>query len=429
MEEIVCNRCSLLCDDVLVEIGDKEAKSLGLCRLGHTHLESAAQSSRIEAISRAEGKENNLSLEEALENAAKMLISAKHPLLYGWSRCTNETITEGLSLAETLKAVFDSSASMGLCQSMSHDVHNMKLETDLDEVLDKGEFILYWGTNPAESSHRHASRFTVFPRGEDTPQGVESRVIGVIDVRETETMKMANHRITIPHGRDSELARALMADLTGTIQSETPSLGIPATTLVGLSQALRKSDVTVIFYGSGLVNSGKTNENLSSVAELIQTLQGLGKKVFAMPMWHEPNDMGVVKSVSKMVDIPTAIDFASGKPSSIGNENTLQKLAEGEFDVALIVGSDPLVSLPGSAAKGLAGMSTIYIGSAGGLTEDRSKLSLRLIDDIMSGLGTMTRVDMKEITLKTWSGTKQSPQNVFDIVTQLHQLIRKKLQR
>jgi formylmethanofuran dehydrogenase subunit B len=427
MDDIVCNRCSLVCDDVCAEIEDKEVRSLGLCRLGHIHLESAARLSAVEAISRENGKENILKLDKALAMAAEMLISAKHPLLYGWSRCTNETIREGLSLAKTLKAVFDSSASMGLSQSMSHDIHNMKLETDLDAVHNKGEFILYWGSNPVESSHRHASRFTVFPRGENIPQGVESRIIGVIDVRETETMKMANHRIIIPHGRDSELARALIDDLAGKTPVKTSIVGLSATTVVGLSQALRKSDFTAIFYGTGFMNSGKINENLTILAELIKTLRGLGKKAFAMPMWHESNGMGVTKILHNYTKVSTAADFASERPVSTGTETTLQKLEKREFDVALIVGNDALALLPGRAAKGLAGMKTIYIGSAGGLTDHKAHLSLRVTDDIISGSGTMTRVDMKDFQLKTWGVAKQPPQNASDIITKLHQLIQAKL--
>ncbi len=427
MEDIVCNRCSLLCDDVLAEIGDEGAKSLGLCRLGHTHLESVANQTKIEVISREDGKENKLSLDKALEKAAEMLISAKHPLLYGWSRCTNETISEGLSLAKTLKAVFDSSASMGLSQSMSHNVQNMKLETDLDEVQNKGEFILYWGSNPVESSHRHASRFTVFPRGENVPQGVESRVIGVIDIRDTETMKMANHRIIIPHGGDSTLARALIDDLTGKTPIKTPILGIPAAILVGLSQALRKSDFTVIFYGTGLVNSGKTTENLSLLEELVQTLRKLGKNIYAMPMWHAPNDMGVVASSKELDGIPVAFNIASGKATQLSVKNTLQRLAAGEFDVVLVAGSDALVELPGQAARGLANSSIIYIGSTGTLVDNRAVLSLRAIDDIISGLGSMTRIDMKDIRLKNWDESKQKTQNVFYVISQLHQLIQTKL--
>ncbi|MFW9956734.1 MAG: hypothetical protein ACFFCT_01570 [Candidatus Odinarchaeota archaeon] len=427
MDDIVCNRCSLLCDDVLAQISDFETKSLGLCRLGHTHLERVAHLSKTDAISRKNGVENSLNLDEAITMAAETLISAKHPLLYGWSRCTNETISEGLSLAKTLKAVFDSSASMGLSQSMSHNIHNMKLETDLEAVQNNGEFIIYWGSNPVESSHRHASRFTVFPRGENVPQGVESRIIGVVDVIETETMKMGNHRIIIPHGGDSELARALIDDLTGKTPLKTPILDLPAATLVGISQALRKSDFTVIFYGSGIVNSGKTVENLSLLAELIQTLRGLGKNAYAMPMWHEPSDMGVIRSSKNLTSTHLAIDFASGKPTQLSAKTTLQRLTAKEFDVVFVVGTDAFAVLPGQAARGLTSSNIIYVGSGGSLIDQRAQLSLRVADDIMSASGYMTRIDMKDIQLKSWSGSKLASQNVFDVITRLHRLIKARL--
>jgi len=414
MDDIVCNRCSLLCDDVLAELNDKEIKSMGLCRLGHAHLESMANLTVMDSISREGSKEKELSLEEALENAAQILSSAKNPILYGWSRCTNETITEGISLTRTINGTFDSTTSLGLLQSMKHDIHNMKLETNLDEVLNNGEFILYWGSNPVESSHRHASRFTVFPRGDKVPQGVESRVIGVIDVRETETMKMANHRIIIPVGKDKDLAAALSADLTGKGQSNPSELGISPNTLIGLSQALRKSDFTVIFYGSGIMNSGHIDENLAAIVELIKILQDMGKKAFALPMWHESNDMGILDAMQKA-------------KTDIHEESTIRKLSRGDFDVSLIVCSDPFSSLPNNAAKGLAKTKIIYIGPREGLTESKAQLSLRVTDDIISGKGTMTRVDMKEVPLKTWGGTEQSSPTVQEIITQLHQRIQKKV--
>jgi formylmethanofuran dehydrogenase subunit B len=429
MHDIVCNRCSLLCDDVQAEIGKKETKSLGLCRLGHTHLERAAQQSEAKAIYREDGKTANLDLQKALGKAAEMLLAAKKTLLSGWSRSTNQTINEGLSLASTLKAVFDSNATMGLGQAMTNDLHGLKLEIDLEAVQNNGELILYWGSNPVESSHRHTSRFTVFPRGDNIPQGVESRTIGVIDIRETETMKMANHRIVIPIGRDRDLADALTMDLKGKSSEKASTLGLPSSTLIGLAQALRRSDFTVIFYGSGILNSGKTEENLSSLAELIQTLRGMGKKAYAMPMWHEPNDMGVVMSVGRLGVGFGALDHANGQPQVMNGKNTLQRLSDGEFDVALVVGSDSLISLPRDAAKGLAKTKTIYIGSQGGITGHRATLSIGTRDDITLGSGELTRADMHDIPLKMWLDDTAGGKSEFEVVKELHQIVKAKLEK
>ena len=427
MRDIVCNRCSLLCDDVQAEIGNTETKTLGLCRLGHTHLEHVAQKLDTKAIFRDNSKVVNLDLEKALEKAAEMLLAAKKPLLYGWSRSTNEAIEAGHALASTLNATFDSNMTAGLSQAMANDLHNMKLDIELEDVQNNGEFILYWGSNPSESSHRHTSRFTVFPRGDNIPQGVESRVIGVIDIRETETMKMANHRIIIPIGQDSELAKALTMDLKGESSEKVSILGLPSSTLVGLAQALRKSDFTVIFYGSGFINTSKIEENLSSLAELIQTLRAMGKKAYAMPMWHEPNDMGVVKIAGKFGIGSGAIVYVNGKPQAMNRKNTLQSLSDGEFDVVVVVGSDALILLPNSAARGLAKAKIIYIGSTGGITDSKATLSIGATDDIVSGSGELTRIDMKEVQLKSWHDTTGHEKNGFEVIKEIHRRVSTKL--
>ena len=155
-------------------------------------------------------------------------------------------------------------------------------------------------------------------------------------------------------------------------------------------------------------------ENLSAIEEMIQTLRDMGKKAFALPMWHESNDMGIIDAMHK------------AKIDAIEGESTLLKISRGDFDVALVVCSDPLASLPNDAARGLVKTKMIYIGPEGGLTENKSQLSLRVADEIISGKGTMTRVDMKEIPLKVWRD-KQPSNTAFEVITQLHQLIQEKI--
>ncbi|UCH03640.1 MAG: formylmethanofuran dehydrogenase subunit B, partial [Candidatus Thorarchaeota archaeon] len=183
MDEIVCTGCSLLCDDAVAEEKKGEVKSLGLCRLGHAYLESAAKHTEVSATVNDGKNQTDVSLDEALEKAAEVLTSGERCLLLGWSHSTDETVREGLALAASLHAFFDTDASIGLAQALSHEIHSMKLDIDLEYVRNNGEFVIYWGSDPTESSHRHSSRFAVLPRGDKIPEGIESRTIGVVDVR------------------------------------------------------------------------------------------------------------------------------------------------------------------------------------------------------------------------------------------------------
>ena len=392
MENIVCNGCSLLCDDVSAEVSGKSVSSLGLCRLGHTHLETAV-SHKIR------------SAEKILKKAVKTLVNAENLLLYGWTHASDDAIREGQKLAKTLNGHFGSSVDIGSLHVMSHDIHSRGLDIDLEYVRNNCEFIIYWGSDPSESLHRHPSRFAVLPRGEKIPEGIESRTIGVVDVRQTETMKMANHRLILPVGSDAELLDTVISELEGKSSIKGDVLGIPGSELIGFVSGLQKSDCTVIFYGSGIVNSGNQDTNLKGIAQLVEVLRSTGKEAYALPMFVPSNTMGVIEA----------------QPGG----NSLQRIFSGEFDTILVVGDDILANLPGPAAKALAKTQIVYIGPPGGLTDRRASVSVHTTDMMTAGSGTMTRVDMNKIEFKKWKISKDGG-TTSDILLKLHELVKEK---
>jgi formylmethanofuran dehydrogenase subunit B len=392
VENIVCNGCSLLCDDVSAEVASKIVNSLGLCRLGHAHLETVV-------------KHRVSSKDKDLEKAAEILASAENPLLFGWTHVTDESIKEGIKLASTLDGHFASIVDFGPRSAMSHNIHAKGLEIDLEYVRNNGEFIIYWGSDPSESLHRHPSRFAVLPRGEKIPEGIESRTIGVVDVRQTETMKMANHRLIIPVGTDAELLDTIISEIEGKSAIKDKVLGIPGGELIGFVNGFQKSDCTVIFYGSGLINSGNHDANLTRIAKLVEVLRKKGKEAYALPMFVQSNTMGIIKN-----------------NQGVGS---LREIANGEYDISLIVGDDALANLPGTLAKSLAKTKIVYVGPPGGLTDKKAEVSIHTADTIIAGVGTMTRVDMNEVQFKKWKASKDND-TIRDILSKLHKLIRQR---
>jgi formylmethanofuran dehydrogenase subunit B len=382
----------LLCDDVSAEVSGKTVSSLGLCRLGHAHLETA--------VAHKTG-----STEKELEKAADVLVAAENLLLYGWTHATDEVVKEGLELASTLNGQFASTVELGPLQAMSHSLHSEGLDIDLEYVRNNGEFIIYWGSDPSESLHRHPSRFAVLPRGEKIPEGIESRTIGVVDVRHTETMKMANHRLIVPAGSDAELLDTVISELEGKSSIKGAVLGIPGSELIGFVSGLQKSDCTVIFYGSGVVNSGNPDATLSGIAKLVEVLRSSGKEAYALPMFVHPNTMGVIKAVS--------------------GGGSIQKITSGVFDIVLVVSDDVLANLPGPAAKSLAKSQIVYVGPPGGLTDKVATVSIHTEDTITTGLGTMTRIDMNDIQFKKWAASKDAD-TISETLLKLHELVTKK---
>jgi formylmethanofuran dehydrogenase subunit B len=346
------------------------------------------------------------SVDKKLDKAAEVLSSADSILVYGFTNVSNEAIEEGMAIAKTLGAHLDSGASLGIRQALNHSLHSSKLEVDLEYVRNNGEFIIYWGSDPAESVHRHPSRFAVLPRGDKIPEGVESRTIGVVDVRETETMKMANHRMILPIGSDVEFIEAIIGEIDGSTSITSPVLGIPAAEVIGLVNGIKKSDCTVIFYGSGILNSGKTEENLSAISRLVESIRKTGMEAYALPMYPEPNLMGVINISSEL-------------------DASLPRIMTNEFTHALIVGDDSLATLPGPAARALAKSKIVYVGPKGGVTDKNADVSVHTTDLILQGSERMTRLDQVDIEFKPWKGIEKS-NTTHDVLKKLHQLIKKK---
>jgi formylmethanofuran dehydrogenase subunit B len=290
---------------------------------------------------------------------------------------------------------------------MTHTIHSLKLDTDLEYVRNNGDFIIYWGSDPAESVHRHPSRFAVLPRGDKIPEGVESRTIGVVDVRETETMKIANHRMIIPIGSDVEFLDAVIDDLEEKSSITSPVLGISAAEVIGFVSKFKKSDCTVIFYGSGILNSGNTQENLSAISRLIGAIRNSGKEAYALPMYTETNLMGVVNVANEV-------------------SSSLQRIIANEFSIALIVEDDPLSVLPGPVAKALAKSTIVYVGPPGGLTDSKAAVSIHTTDMILQGSESMSRLDQVKVEFKPWKGSKQS-NTTSDVLKKLQQLVQKNI--
>lgn len=426
MKDIVCSGCSLLCDDVAAENNDGLIRSLGLCRLGHAHLESALAHLDGQSIVREGGTERAVTLDEALGLAADILLEDGTPLLYGWSHTSNEVIREGLALAMDVNGYFDSIANLGAAQALRHGIHSLKLDTDLEYIRNHGELIIYWGSDPSESLHRHPSRFAVLPRGEKIPEGIESRTIAVVDVRQTETMKMANHRLIIPIGSDAKLLEAITAEISGESSISGDILGIPAAEVIGFSRGFQKSDCSVIFYGSGLLHSGKYQENLDALSKLIHAIRSTGKEAYALPMFPETNTMGVIEDVVASTSAPCSVDYSSGTGVHKSDETALVKLARGDFSSSLIVADDVLTMIPGPAAKALAGTKMVYIGPSGTISDKMASLSIHTAEQVLEEGLEMSRIDGVHVTLSGLSIPEEDRQGILQIISKLRKIIQER---
>ena len=85
----------------------------------------------------------------------------------------------------------------------------------LGEIKNRADLLIFWGCNPIVSHSRHFARYSVMPSGRFVQDGRESRKVVVVDVRLTQTARVADVFLQVKPGSDFELLVALKALVKG----------------------------------------------------------------------------------------------------------------------------------------------------------------------------------------------------------------------
>ena len=377
----ICTGCSLLCQDIEASVSEgKLTKAKNLCRKGHGHFQASFSERTFPMIG---GKQ--VDLNQAIARAAEILRSAKSPLLLGWSNSTLEAQRVGISLAEKLGATIDDTSTF--CQdSLMESILSGNLPSStLDDVRNYADTSIFWGADPSNSHPRHLSRFSYYPRGEKRQKSYEEeRTCLVVDVRMSATAALCKENLyRVSPGGDAEFIEAIISVLEGKI----PRVG-DKKKMIELGGLLKKTEWGAIFPGPGLVYS--LQGNMEILERLLARLNEI--TVFkVVPMVGHFNTRGFYELLREKTGHVNRVSFKGGEIAH-GPEQSVMTAAK-SCDAALIVGSDPLSSLPFGTAQALARLPLIAIDPHRSLTTDAAEV---VIPSAISGLeagGTAVRTD------------------------------------
>ena len=377
----ICTGCSLLCQDIEASVSEgKLAKAKNLCRKGHGHFQASFSERTAPMIG---GKQ--VDLNQAIARAAEILRSAKSPLLFGWSNSTLEAQRVGISLAEKLGATIDIASTF--CQdSLMESILSGNLPSStLDDVRNFADTSIFWGADPSNSHPRHLSRFSYYPRGEKRQKSYEEeRTCLVVDVRMSATAALCKENLyRVSPGGDAEFIEAIISVLEGKI----PRVG-DKKKMIELGGLLKKTEWGAIFPGPGLVYS--LQGNMEILERLLARLNEI--TVFkVVPMVGHFNTRGFYELLREKTGQVNRVSFQGGEIAHGPEQNVMA--AARSCDAALIVGSDPLSSLPFGTARALARLPLIAIDPHRSLTTDAAEV---VIPSAISGLeagGTAVRTD------------------------------------
>ncbi len=398
----VCTGCSLLCDDILVDIENGNISStFNLCGHGEEKfLRIHGPERMLRPFIKNGTNEREVSLDEAIEKTAEILLSAERPVLWGWSSSSIEAQIAGIELAYKIKGVIDSTGS--ICHGITWlAASESGLPTGtLGDALNRADVIVYWGSDPGHSHPRHLSRYSVLPRGIYTQSGYEQRRVYVFDIRKTRVGKVANFLIEIEPGKDYELIAAMRLLLKGKSLQTSNVAGVPVKTLEKVIQEWKERDFGVVFYGMGLLASTGKYRNLEALLKLVWEMNE-HTRFIALPMAGHFNMIGFNHIATIIAGFPLGLDFSKGKPYSNPGETTFaEMLQRGEVDAALIVGSNPLLNFPVKLVRKLIRIPLVVVDCFKTLTAKYAKVGIpAAITGIEAG-GIAYRMDSVPIILR-----------------------------
>ncbi len=382
-----CAGCSCLCDDIIVEAEDSDVKGIrNACRRG-AGIFLNYNVSRAKA--KIDGEETEF--EKAIEKAQEIIQESKNLAIYGLDTTTLEAQEIAIKLAEKKEAFIDDNSSFCLGDFVEMILKEELPTATFDDVRDYAYVLIYWGVDPYHSLSRHLSRFSYYPRGKKRQRGYEEdRYLVVIDVRKTHTSMLCKKNAKfLQISDDTELINAFNNALDG----KAPSIFV--TDVPRIIKEMERSDFNVIFGGLGLKYGLKGNYD--AFKNLVRRLNER-TNVYFIPAGCHPNMRGFNELMFEKTGFVNKYSF---KDQTSSQEFAFYKLLENDaIDAALIIGSDPINSLPFETAKKLAKIKTIVIDPRVSFTSEVANVTIpSAISGVETG-GTMVRSDGVRVELK-----------------------------
>lgn len=393
VKDAVCPLCGCLCDDLELHIKDGVVTEVvNGCSLGSGKFLSKGR--MINPIEREGDKWNEISFDDAIKKAAEMFVNSKRALFYGWSGTSAEAMHIGIQIAEEVGAVIDN------CSSECHGPTIMAVQEvghpgcTLGQIKNRADVIVYWGCNPIAAHPRHLSRYSTFSSGAFREDGRSDRTVIVVDIRESDTAKLADIFVRVNPGGDYALFNALRAAVRGERDVIPDSVaGVERNVIFKVADVLLSAKFGSFFTGIGLTQSRGKYKNVRAGIELVDELNRHTKYTLT-PLRGHWNVDGTNQMFSLEAGYPYAVDYSRGIVHyNPGETSGVDILAKHEADAVLIIGTDLGAHFPRETVRHLSNINTVVIDPFVSLSTAVSKLHIPVSSVGLDAEGTAYRLD------------------------------------
>ncbi len=380
----VCPFCACLCDDVVIRVKNNEIEEIrNACRFGVAKFRSYQKRLKRPIV---DGTPANY--EDAIARAVDILRESHKPLIYGLSNSSYEAQQVALRIAKYKRGVIDISES--ICHNLLYAALRARYPfyyALLDEIREKATLIVYWGSNPVVSHPRHLARYSVYPTGRYAMKGVTDRTVIAIDVIEPEFKKQ--WFVPVMPGEDAMIANTLTRLIKGEPVSGSNHR---IAELKSIADKLRSASYGIIFTGLGVLSGANAYENIKAILSLVDTLNKKGNRYVVFPMKGHYNVMGAVLLLMRETGYPFGVDFSAPDKRFEPGRTTVMGVLK-EVDAALVVGADPVASLPAAKVRELLNVPLVVLDPFMSLTASFASVVLPVAITGVESEGIAYRMD------------------------------------
>ncbi len=423
VQDATCTFCGCVCDDIDLKVQDNriiEAKRA--CVLGKAwflnHEIEEGPSCLVDG--------QPVSVEAGCDRAAEILTAGRYPIIYGLSDSPSEAQRVAVSIADWIDGTIDTTTSV--CHGPSGMAFQGvgEVTCTLGEVANRGDFIMFWGSNPAESHPRHFTKYSLMPKGLFTPNGRKDRTCVIVDVRKTKSAKAADIFLQIKPRKDFEALWALRALAKGVeldpeiVEQET---GIELSVWQDLMERMKAAKFGVIFFGMGLTMTRGKHANSEALLALTRDMNAF-TRFAAKPNRGHGNVTGADNVVAWRTGYPFGVNHNRGYPRfNPGEYTTSDTLARREADCGMMIACDPMANFSQPAREHLASIPYIALDAKETPTTRAAAVAFKVATYGINTGGTVYRMDDVPIPLRpAFDSPHPSDQ---EVLTQIEKRIKK----
>jgi len=381
MKRVPCSGCSLLCDDIIVRSdGIFIDEVVGACIKGKEHFDQVTAKNRIiNPMFKGDNNLKKMDWNQGYNKAMELIKKAKSPLLYGFSTVSCEAQLKAIQLAQKINGHIDSNSS--ICQGkVIEKSKSVGLTlTTMGEVINKVDLIVLWGANAAESIPRLLNK-ALFSRGKFRMTGREIKTLIIIDPVQSASFGVMGVRdiaLIIEPNKDIDLIRVLKEECCAVDSIPSKGVaGIDKDDLKRLLLHLTGAEYGVVFVGQGLLKPTDDSDTLQEFLELIEMINSKQTKgrISLIMMGGHYNMTGFDHVALANYGQNGSLNFVNNQLGD--KKNTIDKINNEDFDLSIIVGTDPISHLPANLSSKLMKHPIIVIDNKKSATSDVADLFL-----------------------------------------------------